>query len=123
MRHHIQIPAFPRYLFVATDGPWTPIRYAPGVADLVWNEPGKPGTVAMAAISALQAAEELAASPLRLSRQWAPGTACVVGNGMFDDVPAVVLQVGKEMATVAMMWFGHLREVAVSLDALSPREE
>lgn len=118
----IQTPLFARYLFVADPGHWTPIRYCPGVHQVVMMD-GKPSIAANAAISALQAAEAIRATLPSPSRQWAPGTPCVVGNGMFDDVPAVVLQVGPEMALVAMMWFGHLREMAVSLDCLRARDE
>lgn len=120
--HTVDVPLFPRYLFVKYPGNWTPVRYCPGVYRIV-SAAGKPNLASNAAISALQAAEAVRASLPLQSRQWAPGTPCVVGNGTFDDVPAVVLQVGTDMALVAMMWFGALREVAVQLDALKARED
>lgn len=122
LHHTVDVPLFPRYLFVKFPGNWTPVRYCPGVYRIV-SAAGKPNLASNAAVSALQAVEDVRASLPLPSRKWAPGTPCVVGNGMFDEVPAVVLQVGTEMATVAMMWFGALREVTVQLDCLIARDE
>jgi transcription antitermination factor NusG len=48
---------------------------------------------------------------------------CSLAAGPLAGTPAIVTQVGKEMATVALVLFGHLREVAVQLDALQPRTD
>jgi transcription antitermination factor NusG len=51
-------PLFPRYAFVwLEDGtPWVPVRYAPGVSDLLMTD-GKPAYAPGAAIEALEATE------------------------------------------------------------------
>lgn len=119
--HTINTPLFPRYLFVRNPGHWTPILYCPGVHQIVMMD-GKPGIVATAAISALQAAEAVRATLPPANRQWAPGTPCVVSGGVLEGHPAIVLKVGADMALVSLLMLGQLREVAVALDCLSPRD-
>ena len=120
----VQRPLFAGYLFVHYDSrdPRRPIRETPGVRDVIrcgseiqWVRPG--------AVEAVQAALAVAAGKLPLSLKWAPGMACSPAVGALAGWPAVVTQVGHDMATIAVMMLGHLREVAVQLDALVPRSD
>lgn len=115
---------FPGYLFVQLDlaKPWSPVRYAPGVFQLLCVD-GTPAPCRAGTVEALQAAEAERAIHLPDSTQWAPGTPCVVANGMFDDVPAVVLKIGKDRVLVSLMMLGQLREVLVNADCLRARDE
>jgi transcription antitermination factor NusG len=120
----IQRPLFAGYIFVHYDSrdPRRPIRETPGVRDLI-RCGNQIKWASDASVEAVRSAEAVAAVQLPLTVQWAPGTPVAVANGMFNNVPAVVLSVGRDMALVALMMFGHLREVAVQLDCLRPRDE
>jgi hypothetical protein len=37
-------------------------------------------------------------------------------------MPAVILSVGQDMALVSIMFLGELREVALDLDCIEPRD-
>jgi hypothetical protein len=43
--------------------------------------------------------------------------------GIFAGHPAVVLTVEAKAALVSILFLGELREVALALDAIEPREE
>jgi transcriptional antiterminator RfaH len=123
--HPVQRPLFPRYLFIRFNHlteSWTPIRATPGVQDLV-RCGSTPAYASEAAVSALQAGQAARATPTPPSAIWAPGVPCSLATGPFAEHQAVVMSVGHDMALVALMMFGHLREVAVQLDALQPRTE
>jgi transcriptional antiterminator RfaH len=123
--HHIPSPMFPRYAFVRFDAhrdPWTPIMHTLGVRSLLCRPDGTPEPVARGAISALRAAEALAATMTPETSRWAPGMACSLATGVLRDVPAIVLALDGETAYVSMMMLGHLREVSVSLDSLRARD-
>jgi hypothetical protein len=48
---------------------------------------------------------------------------CSLATGPFSGHQGVVMSVGHDMALVALMMFGQLREVAVQLDCLRARDE
>ena len=120
--HNIQIPLFPTYLFVAIDRQWTPVRYTPGVHQLLMSEPGKPHIVASAEISALQAAEALRATQPPETAQWHPGAAVAVTAGAFFGHPAVIAHVTRKSAIITILIFGSPRNVTVPLSCLTRRE-
>ena len=120
---------FPGYLFVRLDlaRPWYPIRYAPGVYSLL-SVDGIPSICPDGVILALQASEALRATPLPDNASWAPGMPCSLATGPLSGHQGVVTQIGRafggtDMAFVALMMFGHLREVSVPLDCLKARDE
>ena len=117
-------PLFPGYCFLqlGTDQPWYPIAWCPGVYSLLQCQ-GKPSIVPGGVISALQAGDELRATPIPKSSCWAPGTPCRLAAGPFAHHDAVVTEVGHDIARVALMMFGQLRTVSVNLDYLTTREE
>jgi transcription antitermination factor NusG len=118
------VPAFPRYLFVRLDltKPWNPVRYAPGVYSLVsFND--KPATCSDTVVEAVRSALHAAKAVSAPEHAWKPGTPCSLALGPLAGMPAIVTQVGHDMATVAVMMLGHLREVAVQLNAIQPRTE
>ena len=124
-RHYHTGPLFPRYVFVRLDltRPWHPVIAAPGVFQLVTFNGTKPATCSDAVVRAVREAVDgfdafSAAEPL-----WKPGQPCSLALGPLAGMPAVVTQVGADMATVALLMFGHLREITVQLDALQPRTE
>jgi transcriptional antiterminator RfaH len=116
---------FPGYLFVRLDlaRPWYPIRYAPGVYGLILTD-GIPSLCPEATVEALQATEAMRATPLPATASWAPGMACSVRKGYaLEGLPAVITHAATETANIAVMLFGHLRNILVPLDALAPRGE
>ena len=120
--HTVNVPLFPRYLFVKYPGNWTPVRYCPGVYRIV-SAAGKPNLASNAAISALQAVEDVRRSLPAAKQLFPPGTPVAPIAGVFQDCPAVVLQVGADMILVSLMMFGALREVLVQADNLRLRDE
>lgn len=120
-RHTVQIPAFPRYLFVVIGSHWVPVRYTPGVHQLLMAD-GKPGIVPEAAVSALRAAEAQAATQQRADAQLAPGAPVAVARGPFAGAQAVVLSVGH-LVRVALVMFGELRELSIQPGFLRLRHE
>jgi transcriptional antiterminator RfaH len=124
--HSVIRPLFPRYLFLLFDhraASWSPIRATPGVADLIRS--GSDVHYAPdAAVSALQATEAARRCLTAENAKWASGVPCSLATGHpFEGHQAVVVQVGKESATIAIMLFGELREVAVDANCLVPRED
>ncbi len=117
-------PLFPSYVFVRMrlDQPWNPVRYAPGVFSLL-SVDGIPSICPDAVLDALRAGEALRATPLPATAFWAPGMACKPAVGPFRDHQAVVISVHREIATIAVMLFGHLRNVSLPLDCLKARDE
>jgi transcriptional antiterminator RfaH len=115
------MPLFPRYAFVHhSDGqPWTPIRYANGVNAILMNGQ-KPGYASEATVSALQAGEALRRCPQPRKPVWHHGAPCRLATGPCQGADAVVLSFDADTnhATVAIMLFGHLREIKVSTDRL-----
>jgi transcription antitermination factor NusG len=122
--HCVIRPLFPRYLFLLFDhhaASWSPIRATPGVADLI-RSGSDVHYAPEAAINALQAGEAARRCQTAETARWAPGVPCSLAVGPWAGVDAVVTSVGKEMALIAMLVFGHLREVSVQLEHLVPRE-
>ena len=118
-------PLFSGYLFVRMrlDQPWNPVRHCPGVYSLLFTD-GKPGTIADAEIRALQAGDAIRATPLPKSAPWAPGMPCSLRKGHpVAGVPAVVIEVGTDVARISVMFLGHLRETIVNLDCLTARDD
>lgn len=115
--HHVEMPLFPRYVFVWLDGPWTPVRYCPGVHDLLMDD-GRPGRVPVAVIKVLQAVPVIPA----VVTAWAPGTPCSLVSGPMRGHDAVVLSVARKVATLAVMMLGAIRTITVSLDLLEARQ-
>jgi transcription antitermination factor NusG len=117
----VEVPLFAGYVFVIIDGPWTPIRYAPGVAALLMVG-CRPGRLADGAVAALQGAQAQRAAAGAATPQWAPGTPVTLRDGAFAGHPAVVLSVSGRRAQVSVMLFGELRTVSAAIAALLPRE-
>jgi transcription antitermination factor NusG len=117
----VEVPLFAGYVFVIVDGPWTPIRYAPGVAALLMDG-CRPGRLADGAVSALQAAQAQRAAAGAATPQWAPGAPCTLHDGAFAGHPAVVLAVSGRRAEVSILLFGALRQVQAPVDWLVSRD-
>jgi len=117
------VPLFPGYLFVRLDlaQPWNPVRYAPGVFQLLMTG-DRPSICPEGAVSALQAAEAERATYPRQEPPWRPGDAVSLGKGPMEGQHAIVLSVGTDMALVSLLMFGQLREVAVDVDCLRARD-
>lgn len=123
-RHYHTRPLFQGYLFVQLDlaHPWYPIKYAPGVFNLLCTN-GIPAPCPVGAVEALQAAEAVRGLYPPTEQPWRPGQPCRLDYGPYDGVDAVVLKTHKDRVLIAMMMFGHLREVAVDADCLRARDE
>ncbi len=129
MTRPIEVPLFTGYLFakLAPTEPWTPVFHTPGVARLVGAGRGKPDMVPAGLVEALQATEgarrcETPANSQNRSR-WLPGAAVRLSDGAFAGHDAAVLRVEREVAVVALVCFGAMREAIVALDILAPRDE
>ena len=117
-------PLFPGYCFLqlATNQPWYPIAWCPGVFSLL-STAGKPNVVARADIRAVQAAEALAASMTQDDTQWACGMPCRPRTGVVGGMDAVVLRAGKHRAIIAVIWAGSLHRVNLPISHLQQRSE
>jgi transcription antitermination factor NusG len=118
----VEIPLFPRYLFVVTDGHWTPIQHTLGVHHLIMAEPGKPGIVASPVLSALQAALAEAATQHQKTPAPASGASVCLARGPFAGSHAVVLSTHRDTARLAVMILGGLRTLSAPLKWLTLRE-
>jgi transcriptional antiterminator RfaH len=117
-------PLFPGYCFVnmRLDRPWSPVTYAPGVFSLVSFD-GKPATCPDTAVEAVRSAVDAAEAFPAASHCWRPGTPCSLAAGPLAGLPAIVTHVTPETANIAIMLFGHLRNVSVPLDCLKARDD
>jgi transcription antitermination factor NusG len=121
----VMVPLFQSYVFVkiSPDDPWYPIRRTAGVRQLLLSAFGKPYLLRPGSLEAVRATEAQRTAPTSPSAIWAQGMPCSLAAGPFADHQGVVMSVGRDMALVALMMFGHLREVAVQLDCLRARDE
>jgi len=121
----VQLPLFPRYAFVlhATDQPWIPIRYTPGVRALIVDAERKPQYTRNGAVEALQAGDALRCSPRPPGAEWAPGDACSLAAGVFKGQPAAIIAIEDEIAEVSVIMLGELRTVRVPVECLVPRDD
>jgi len=116
-------PLFPGYCFVRIDleRPWHPIRYAPGVFQLLAVN-GKPAPCRHGIVEALQSALHGAEAAAATSPRWKPGTPCSLALGPGNAMSAVVLdQPDPDHVIVALMMLGELRQVSVRENCLQPR--
>ena len=116
--HRVEVPLFPRYLFVRIQSNWAPIAHTRGIHYLLMNA-GHPNTVAEAAVDALRAA---CANPAP-EHQWAAGTPCTPLLGPMRGLPAVVLSLDHDTARIGLMFLGQLRQISLNVDCLTVREE
>jgi transcriptional antiterminator RfaH len=121
--HNVVVPLWPGYLFVHHDSrnSWRPIYETPGVRSVLkhhdqiqWAPHGL--------VDALQATEDARRYIPPAGSQWAPGMAVSLATGPFHDHPGVVVSVTRGIAHVALMLFGCVRDVSVSVDCLVARE-
>jgi transcriptional antiterminator RfaH len=123
--HPVEVPLFPSYAFVSFDpqhDPWRPIVNTLGVYALLRRPDGIPNPVAPGAVEALRAAQELFRTPTTPGSLWRPGAPCQPRDGPFQGLPAVVLEVERQIAKVAIVMFGQLRRVSVDVNSLVARE-
>jgi transcription antitermination factor NusG len=124
MTRPVQVPLWPRYVLVrfALTDPWGPVQHTRGVAALLMDQPGKPGTVPDGLVEALQAGEAARRTVGAPDAPWHPGAPCRLAGGAFAGHDAVVLTVGRDVATVALVIFGALRQAIVGLPLLTTRD-
>jgi transcription antitermination factor NusG len=115
-------PLFPRYVFVWLTGPWVPIRYAPGVSDLLMTD-GKPAYAPEASVEALEATQASRRTISPPGPAWRPGDPCETVLGGNQRVGGVVISVRRRKAVVAAVMLGALREITVPVESLRPRGE
>jgi transcription antitermination factor NusG len=103
------------------DRPWSPVTHAPGVFSLLSFD-GKPATCSDTVVEAVRSAVDAAEAFPASSHRWKQGTPCSLAAGPLAGLPAVITDVRRETASIAILMLGHLRTVSVPLDALAPRE-
>jgi transcription antitermination factor NusG len=120
--HSVLVPLFPCYLFVqfSQGDPWTPIRYADGVARLFMAGNGLQ-QVSAGAVEGLRASEAFRATPIPADGWKARGVACSLGVGPFKGLPAVIMELRAQVARVQVMFLGELRQLSCHTDQLVPR--
>jgi transcription antitermination factor NusG len=120
----VQVPLFRSYLFVehVPGSSWRGIHTAPGVSNLILVA-GRLEYAAVGAVEALQATEHLRQSVNGQAQLFRSGAACRLTAGPFRGHDAVVIEIDGESAVVNVMMFGELRQVAVPLESLAPRED
>jgi transcriptional antiterminator RfaH len=119
LTRRVEVPLFRSYLFVDLDTVhWTPIQHTRGVARVLLTN-GKPGIIAEAAVDALRAA---CANPAP-EHHWAPGMPCSPVLGPMRGLPAVVLSLHRDTATIGLMFLGELRQISLNVDCLTARDE
>jgi transcription antitermination factor NusG len=104
------------------DRPWSPVTYAPGVFSLLSFD-GKPATCSDTVVEAVRSAVDAAEAFPASSHRWKPGTPCSLAAGPLAGLPAVVISVQRETATLAIMMLGHLRSASVPLDCLKAQDD
>jgi transcription antitermination factor NusG len=117
-------PLFPRYAFVLIPEhqPWTPVRYSPGVDQLLMNGM-RPAYVPEDAIELLQANDDARRVVPPPGADWRPGDACKVLHGAGYDLDGVVREIRGARADVGVMMFGELRNIDVDVQRLRVRDE
>jgi len=118
LSHTVEVPLFPGYCFVTVTSHWTPIKSTLGVRRLLLDGDGKPGIVARAVISALQAVRDFSAP----DDHWSVGAPCSLATGSLRGCDAVVTKVHGDTAQIAMMMLGQMRQVSVPVACLVARE-
>jgi len=116
--HTVEVPLFASYLLVTIDGHWTPIKSTLGVRKLLLDGDGKPGRVARAVVSALQAVRDFSGG----EGAWQVGSPCSLSVGPLRGCDAVVTSIKGDVAMVAVMMFGQMRQLAVGVGRLCPRD-
>lgn len=120
LQHGVERPLFTGYLFVSVSGPWTPIRYCPGVARLLMQG-GKPNMVPDGAVSVLQAGEGVRRCPTPREGLQRPGAACRIVYGPCQGMEAVVVKAEGRKVTILVAMLGGLRKARVEARALVAR--
>jgi transcription antitermination factor NusG len=118
------VPLFPRYAFVLIPPrqPWTPVRYSPGVDQLLMNGM-RPAYVPEDVIELLQASDDARLAVPPVGAYWRPGDACRVLHGAGYDLDGVVRGIRGARADVGVMMFGELRNIDVDVQRLRVRDE
>jgi transcriptional antiterminator RfaH len=121
--HRVERPLFTGYLFVDLDvaDPWTPIRYASGVRQLLMSS-GKPAKVPEAILKAVQAGEALRRLPLPDKVVYRPGAPATCLYGPLKGQEVVIISAATNTVKVAVAMFGELREATVPIQCLAVRD-
>jgi transcriptional antiterminator RfaH len=118
----VEVPLWRGYLFVQlSTASWSPIRSTRGIARVLMSG-DKPHHLNAATLEAIRAGDELRRTVTLPDRLWRPGVACQVKYGPLQSMEAVVIAITNQVAHVALLMFGQLREVTISADCLAPRE-
>lgn len=115
------VPLFPGYVFIRLDlaRPWYPIRFAPGVFQLLTIN-GVPAPCPDHAVEAVQSALQAAQALAGEKERWRVGSPCSLSLHPLRGVPAIVTAIHDGRAQVAVMMLGQLRQLAVRVDQLAP---
>jgi transcription antitermination factor NusG len=111
----VQVPLFTSYLFLEhTPGTaWRGVGGCPGVATLLRNG-YEPAYVKIGVIELLRATDAARQDPAP-EPSWKPGMACLINAGAFIGHEAVIIDVQKASARVALPVFGQLTTVSVPI--------
>jgi transcription antitermination factor NusG len=120
----VQVPLFASYLFLEhTPGTtWRGIGRCPGVATLLRNG-YEPAYVRVGVIELLRATDAARQDDPAPEPSWKPGMACLISEGAFIGHEAVIIDMRKASARVALPVFGQITTVTVPIASLLPRTD
>lgn len=125
MWHTVQVPAFSRYVLLLHQpgSPWTPIRYAEGVDDLV-RMGAEPAYASREAIEAVRKALETSLHTDGVVREgFRPGQALRWSAGALNGCDAIALRNdGNGRTRISIVMLGALREITACNHQLIPRD-
>ena len=120
MVHVVRVPLFSGYGFVWVEASWVPIRYTPGVRDLLMNGT-RPASVPTSLVERLQAED---AERCQLDAQALPrlnvGASVVVSEGPMESLPGVVISCDGLRTQIRLSLFGRMVPVWLNRSIVEP---
>lgn len=114
MTHITRVPLFSGYGFVWIDSHWVPVRYTPGIRDLLMNG-SRPAIVSTRLVEQLQAED---AARCQLGAEIMPrllkGAKVAVCDGAMDGTLGVVVECDGHRTKVQLPMFGRMMTVTVA---------
>lgn len=123
MVHTVQVPLFPRYVFVSfdTSAGWTAVWHTPGVSRLLTKDAGQPNPLPTGTVEAIRIALEAAEQAPAPDAAWKAGRPCSIAQGALRGCHGVVLSATRRTAVVAVVVLGGVRQVTVALAGIEAR--
>jgi hypothetical protein len=99
------------------------MSHTQGVRSILVDADRKPAYVRAGTIEALQDGDDARRTSTPPRALWAAGDPCQPAHGPFRGLPAAVVGMDGEIATIAVMMLGALRRIQIPVEHLSRRDE